>query len=328
MKLFNKFTETIFYKNYSELEKQIDILKKLNKKYPDNKKIALRLKLAELGLQGEKQIEFELKNANIGMYVLHDVNICIDDLKAQIDYIIITPAYTYFVECKNLIGNIIVNERGEFIREYTYNGKKYKEGIYSPLRQATRHIEVYKKIWQSQHNPIFQKIFGNNFDKWNKPLVVLANNKSVIDTRKAPKDIKNKIVRSDYLINLIKKDISKCNKEYINTKDEMEKIAYKIMANYHREINNNYKEEFMQLIDSFNNEVEEKEAIKNDLLTFRKNKSKEKNIPAYYIFTDKELEKIIEFMPKTKEQLRFLNILPKVKLNLHGEDIINIISKK
>ena len=127
MRLFDKFTETLFYKKNSDLECYISTLKKLKEEYPNNEKIVQKLKLAELGFQGEKEIEFELKNANIGMCVLHDIHMQIDDLKAQIDYIILTPAFMYFVECKNLIGNITINNRGEFIREYTLNGKKLKK---------------------------------------------------------------------------------------------------------------------------------------------------------------------------------------------------------
>ena len=108
-KFLNKFTDTIFYKKDSELEYQIEALKKVKESYPNNYAISKKLILAELGLKGEKEIEFELKNADIGMYVLHDINMQYKDIKAQIDYIIITPAKFYFVECKNLIGDIIVN---------------------------------------------------------------------------------------------------------------------------------------------------------------------------------------------------------------------------
>lgn len=328
MIIFNKFNETVFYKKSTELEKQIQVLKNLHEKYPKNDKIARQLKLFELGIYGEKQIEYELKNANIGMYVLHDVNICSDDLKAQIDYIIITPAYTYFIECKNLIGNIIINDRGDFVREYSYNGQKYKEGIYSPLRQAEKHIDLFKKVWQTRHNTLYHNIlnYKKKFDLWNKPLVVLSNSKNIIDVRKAPKDIKDKIVRSDYLVSLIKKDISKCSKDLLSTKNQMEKNAYTIMADYNRTVYKDYEAEFMKLVDFSENKIDKNEKIKQKLLEYRQNKSKQKNIPIYYIFTDEELEKILELMPKTKEQLESLNILPKIKLDLHGEEIIVIIN--
>ena len=145
MGLFKKFNETIFYKQDSELEQQLEVLKKLNSEFPNNDDINRKIRLCELGIKGENEIEFELKNSNIGMFVLHDVNMKYEDLTAQIDYIVITSAYIYFIECKNLIGNITINDRGEFIREYTLNGKKIKEGFYSPIRQSERHIEIFKK---------------------------------------------------------------------------------------------------------------------------------------------------------------------------------------
>ena len=105
MGLFEKFRETIFLKSDSELEKKAETLKKLKEKYPDNKDIQHDLFMIQLGLIGEKEITYELKNANIGMYVLRDLNIAINDYKAQIDYVVITPGYTYFIECKNLFSS-------------------------------------------------------------------------------------------------------------------------------------------------------------------------------------------------------------------------------
>ncbi len=117
MGLFDRFRETIFLKEDSDLEHQIEDLKNIPN-YEKNKNILKEIKLLEIGLQGEKEIAFELKNANIGMYVLHDITIKFEDLVAHIDYIIITKGYTYLVECKNLIGNITVDNKGEFRREY------------------------------------------------------------------------------------------------------------------------------------------------------------------------------------------------------------------
>ena len=52
----------------------------------------------------------------------------------------------YFIECKNLIGTIMIDSMGSFTREYTYNGKIIKEGIYSPITQNQRHLELYKML--------------------------------------------------------------------------------------------------------------------------------------------------------------------------------------
>ena len=126
------------------------------------------------------------------MYILRDIKIKHEDLTAQIDYVIITPVYDYFVECKNLVGNITVTDKGDFIREFTVNGKKIKKGMYSPLRQVEAQREVVRKIWDSNANTV-QKLFGSKcFDYFRRVLVVAANQDTILNTNKAPKDIKYK----------------------------------------------------------------------------------------------------------------------------------------
>ncbi len=330
-KLINHFTETIFLKRGSELEEQIKALKTLLEKYPDNEILQNELRLCEIGLQGEKEIEFELSNANIGMYVLHDVNMEYQDLKAQIDYIIITPAYTYFVECKKLIGNITIDSNGNFNREYYKGKKKVKEGMYSPLSQAQRHIEIFKKIWMSRNNNLFDKLFRrNHLDTWNKPLVVMANSKNVLNMKYAPKDYKYKVIKSDTLVEYLQKDLKRCDKDCLLNKDQMFSIANSIMENYNKVINENYIAKYEKLISDEQripiNNLNLDDAIKEKLIAFRKAKSKEKNIPAYYIFTNDELEKLLELMPKTKEELAKANVLTDVKVKLHGDEIIKILN--
>ncbi len=325
-----KFNETIFYKKDSQLEYQIEALKKIQNEYPDSNKIKQKLKLCELGLKGEKEIEFELKNADIGMYVLHDVNLEIDDMKAQIDYIVITPVYTYFIESKNLIGNITVNDRGEFIREYFYDNKKIKEGIYSPLRQVERYIEIFKKIWKQKHTGIIDKVLRyRTLDTWFRPLVVMANPKNILNVKYAPKTIKDKIIKSDSLVNYIKNDIKNTNKEYISNQKTMEENAFNLMQKYNVNINRDYEKEIRKWISEDikeNNLPQNIDAIKKALLEYRAKKSKEKNIPAYYIFNDDELKSLIMYLPKTKNELEKLKILTSVKIRLHGQEIIDIIN--
>lgn len=330
MELFKKFTETIFYKKDSQLEEQISALKELQQEYPNNSKLNYKLKLCELGLIGENEIEFELKNANIGMYILRDVNLKYKDLTAQIDYIIITPGYTYFVECKNLIGNISVNNRGEFTREYIYNHKKIVEGIYSPIRQSERHIEIFKKLLDENQTGIMYNLFKNIRQSWLKPLVVLANSKNILKLQYAPKAIKNQIVKSDSLVNYIKRDINNLDKDYLSSQKYMNDFAFRIMQNYNQDIEKDYKEEFKKWLEK--DKIEplssnaNNEDIKNKLINYRKTKSQEKNIPAYYIFTNEELNLLLNHLPKTYQELEKSNILSNIKLKLHGQEIINIIN--
>lgn len=317
MGLFSKFTDTIFLKSDSELEKKVNALKELSEKYPNNEKIKNDLFLANKGLEGEKEIEYELKNANIGMYVLHDITFRHDDLIAQIDYIVITPAKQYFIECKNLIGNITVNNRGEFTRKYEYYGHKKEEGTYSPLRQAERHLEVYKKIWNEKHGTLDKLFYEKSFDKYNVPLVVMANPKNILNVKFAPKEIKDKIIRSDQLVTYLKKELENTKWEERTTKKMMKEIGEKYLEK-NEPIIVNYEEKYLTNEDK-------KDDIKNKLIEFRTNKSKEKNIPAYYIFTNEEIDKILDKMPNTKEELK--DILSDIKITYHGDEIIDIIKK-
>ncbi len=50
-------------------------------------------------------------------------------------------------------------------------------------------------------------------------------------------------------------------------------------------------------------------------------------IPAYYVFTNDELDKLVKLRPKTIDELKKLNILTPVKVKTHGESIINEINK-
>ena len=322
MGLFELFTETIFLKTDSDLQKRIEKLSELQREYPNNKKIELDLMLCKLGLAGENEIEYELKNANLGMYVLHDITIKYEDLTAQIDYIVVTTGKIYLIECKNMVGNITVNERGDFIREINHQ----KEGIYSPLRQAERHVEILKKIWLSRKG-IFHKVFQEGkFDYWYVPLVVIANQKSILNTRYAPLEIKQKVIKADQLINYIKKDISTIDKKLLGSKKNTYEVANWLLS-LDTPQKNDYSKYEVEVMPQDSNVNTLKEEIRNRLIEFRTRKAKEKNIPAYYIFTNEELEKILEKLPQTVEELRNLHILSEVKLKLHGEEIIEMIMK-
>ncbi len=341
----NKFTDTVFYKKDSELEYQIEALKKVQKKYPDNSSISKKLALCELGLKGEKEIEFELKNANIGMYVLHDINLEFEGLKAQIDYLIITPAKVYFIECKNLTGNITVNSKGEFTREWYYKGKKISEGIYSPLTQAERHVEVFKKMWKQTHKGLLNQYRYNKIDNWYVPLVVIANSKSILNIKYAPKEIKNKIIKSDNLVKLLKSDVEKTEKECLWNQKDMKECAFSVMDRYNNTIERNYEQELIDWIEESkknqdkndckkekqqlqrgsNIDIDSVLEIRKRLVEFRKEKSKAMNVPAYYIFTNDELDKILKLMPTSLDELKKTKILSPIKTKTHGEEILKII---
>lgn len=248
------------------------------------------------------------------------------DLTAQIDYVIITPVYTYYIECKNLVGNITVTDKGDFIRELTINGKKVKKGMNSPLRQVEAQREVLRKIWDSGSSTIKKLFASKYFDDYRKVLVVVANQDTILNTSKAPKAMKYKILRADGLIRQIEYDLNhRKNGELFDTKNSMEKtaqsyinISIKEAINYY----DYYKENYCSHI---SNQV--CDDLKDRLIELRKKRSREMKIPAYYVYTNIELDKIVELRPKTIEELNDYNILTPVKVNIHGKAIIEEIKK-
>lgn len=328
MLLFDTFKDTIFLKEDSTLEKQRDALNKLLKEYSNREDIVEELYLINKGIAGEKEIKYQLSKSNIGMYVLHDVNLQNADLKAQVDYIIITKVCAYFIECKNLVGNITINERGDFIREFVINSKKIKKGMYSPIRQVEAQRDVFRKIWESNIDgnvllKAFKKYYGNkNFNDNYRVLVVTANNETILNTRYAPKDIKNKVIRSDALIRKIEEDIKYSDRNLWLGKKEMESWASSLLSyNVSNDIDyyDYYKSKFIKekAIDNDN--------LKNKLINFRKERSASMNIPAYYVFTNEELDKLVELKPKDISELK--SILTHIKIKTHGNEIINIIKE-
>lgn len=323
--IFNsfRFKDTIFYKSDSDLQERFDALTKFNKEYPNNNDVLSELYIVKKGLEGEKEISYQLQKANIGMYVLHDVKVKYGDLTAQIDYIVITSVFIYFIECKNLIGNITVNENGDFIREYTFNGKKIKKGMYSPLRQVEAQREVIRKIWESKASGLV-KLFGSkNFDYYRKVLVVVANQETILNTSKAPKDIKSKVLRADALVRKIQYDLSHIRSDdSYSSKKNMELIAQSyanLCINENIDYYKYYKDKFCK------NDILDN--LKERLVELRKTRASQMKIPAYYVFTNVELEKLLELKPSSIDELKKLNILSPVKIKTHGECIINEINK-
>lgn len=353
MGLFDRFSNTIFLKSDSELEKEIIELKSIRENVIDKEKIDLDIKKLELGLAGEKQIEYELKSSDVGMYVLHDITLQYEDLTAQIDYFIATPMCVYVVECKNLIGDITVDERGEFIREYYINGKKIKEAIYSPYRQAQRHIELIKKIWLSRKNKLQVLFFEKNFDNWYKPLVVFSNAKGILNiNKKCPREIQDSILKIDQLNDFLNKEKNKKKWEDLDTEKNIRNLTeswleanvvrkrdfsniYEFTTVSNTDIPNTVNSSFVtnnneNIYSTFDNiklfaHDVDKGLIENSLKEFRIRKSKEKNLPAYYIFNNEELSKLIEVLPDNIETLENAKILEPVKIKLHGQEIVDII---
>lgn len=357
MALFNKLDKPLFLKEEGELKYYILKLKELYEKSEGalKDKIEKEIKIATLGEIGENNIAFELKNSNIPMYVIHDVNLEVDGISAQIDYIVVTRKATIIIECKNLIGNIEINSQGNFIRTYNLNKRFVKEGVYSPVTQNQRHLEVIKRIGiGNKNNIVMKKLFEKAFYENYISIVVLANPKTCLNYKEAPKEVKDKVIRADQLIQVIKKINLESRATPFNDED-LRKQAEKLLS-YHKSEKISYLNKYKILLEEveaynkeklvYNKEINLKEkSLENkvfsetivsnnkdqlikDLKDFRIRVSKNENVKPYFIFNDKQMMDLIEKMPINNSELLKVSGFGEIKVNKYGKDIIEILNKK
>ena len=170
------------------------------------------------------------------------------------------------IECKNLIGNIEIDSSGAFTRIFNY-GKMYrKEGIYSPITQNQRHMEVIKAICKkSKSNWLTKTIFDKYFEEEYRSIVVLANPKSYLNAKYAKKEVKNQVIRCDQLIDFIKKVNGEQNAVRMSEKNMMELAEFFMQESKEnpRDYLAKYKECFLNAEESMTEETAE-EIVKED----------------------------------------------------------------
>ena len=208
MRLFSK-PEVVILKDSCDSREYLARLQELRTTVPDSsvaaEKIDKEIAITEAGVYGEDSILFELKNSGMDLVVIRDLYIQTEDGRsAQIDFFVITPYANVIIECKNLFGNIEINNNGDFIRSFEYKGRKFKEGIYSPITQNERHMLVYKECKKTQKNAFMGFLYDKNFDTYNKSIIVFANPKTVVNDRFAKKEVKDQVIRCDHLISYLK----------------------------------------------------------------------------------------------------------------------------
>lgn len=240
--------EVFVYKDTVSAETEAKELKELAGQAKGDLKAEInkQIYLLEKGIMGEDEILFQLKYSGMDLIVFRDANLSYEDLTAQIDYYVVAPKCRYIIECKNLYGNITINRKGDFIRSYEYNGKTVKEGIESPLSQNERHRVVLKNKLVEANGAIRGKIVAKYFDDNYKSIVVMANKKTILDDRYAPKDIRDNVIRADQLVATIKK-IEKSSDNYVRSAKEMMKVAdsFNELLN---ESNNTFIEKYKELV--------------------------------------------------------------------------------
>ena len=216
----------VFIKEDSGTESFIDKMKGLSSRANGKlkEKIEEQIVAAEAGLYGEKQIAYELKNSGMDLLIMHDLYLEKNGLSAQIDFLVVARKHVFVIECKNLYGNIEIDEKGNFIR-HMGSGKFYrKEGFTSPVSQNERHLNVIKEIRKElKTNFLTQGLFEKIFPRTYRSVVVLANQKTILNDKKAPDDIRKIVIRADQLVSHIKK-IEEEDDLYKSSEKEMHEL--------------------------------------------------------------------------------------------------------
>lgn len=226
LSLFRK-PEVVIMKQSSDAKEYLEKLEELLSRAEgdEKEKIEKEIVIVKAGIVGEDRILFELKNSGTDMVVLQDLYIeTKDELGAQIDFIVVMSKLVFLIECKNMVGDIEIDSKGNFIRTIKYGNKKIKEGIYSPITQNERHLTVLKNVRTDDKGMILGTAIRGNFSKFYKSLVVLSNPKTIVNDRFAKKEIKENVIRVDQLINVLKKKNAE-SKELSSSLKDMRKLA-------------------------------------------------------------------------------------------------------
>ncbi len=267
-----KINSTLFYKEFSEDNKQLRELEELSMRVKTREKKAFidrDIKLLKLGLEGEKNVAYELKSSKIPMICLHNIRLEDGDDVAQLDFVVITHRFIMVLETKRLNGDIYINEAGEFIR-YIKNkqGKVLKkEGMYSPIAQNDRHVRILREI-------LIKNGIIKTFSTISK--VIIANPKSIINSSKVPSKIKKEILKYDQITEMINTEIKNHEKSGEAFESLMDNVAVFLMKN-NREVDIDYYNKYSLTEEDF-----QKEAILEEVAVDEKSieNRKEENIIA------------------------------------------------
>lgn len=344
------FDSPEFIKDFEEKSNEMLELEGLLKfpgKY-DSKLIENDLKLYKAGIIGERNVAYELMNSHMPVLVLHNLLLKYKELSAQIDYVVIGQKFILIIECKNMVGDIEINSNGEFIRYFkSSSGKCYKkEGMYSPITQNERHMELVRKILKDEgilKDSVIDRILIHK--------VVIANPKTIINSKYAKNEIKDKIIKLDQLINILRsfsndKDVNNLSEDVMrkagslllkySSREYIPRADKYILGDYSEIISPNCKEksddkyetiikETIIKSDEIEKDHNNDKSLYEKLKEYRYKKSVEEKVSAYIVYKNTVLDELVASKPKTMDELKKIKGFGDVKIEKYGEDIIRII---
>lgn len=294
------------------------------------KELEKQIKLFEIGKSGEQSLLFELKNSFLPIMILHDVQIIHKELKAQFDFIVITRQFFLVIEVKKYYGNITVNDKAEFIRTVNRGGRTiFREGMYSPVRQVERQVDVLREMLMD-HDVIERTPI--------RYAVVFANEKTVLDLKKAPTEVKDKVFRSDGIVSFLRSELTKKSPVYFKD-NRMREFAEYINGQHvgNSEMDKQEETEVRYFTEEAvqENQTADRGATENTrdeleaaLKAFRKNIAEKSGQKAFYIFTNKTLDELLEKRPQSLDELRQIHGLGDKKIHEFGVELLEIVTRE
>ena len=343
---FDNIKDTIFLKDFNRENTNLKKLEQILLTVSNNdikKQIEKEISLIKLGLEGENNVYFELKNSFLPMICMHDIRIQVGELFAQIDFLVLTNKFFYVFETKHLAGDVRINKEGDFIRVMNDEmGVRKEEGMYNPVTQGDRHSRILRKFLEV--NNIL------NIDDFPiKSIAVLANPKTIIDKEEAPIHIKDNIYRCDQVVHFLQREFSNPEYNIMISDSKIQSIGSQILqSNVPLDYDYEYKyglkntgsdklavKDFSSNTNHTNTNADtiildyddSKKKMEEEIRKLRKRKSKELGIEAYKLFKNEQLDLLIKYRPKTLVELNKLNIISKNSSYHVGKEIVDIINK-
>lgn len=352
MGFFNKMSEPVFLKRDSGSEERLEKLKRLEPLLNEEGKAKLRqdIRNLEAGMLGEQNIAFELENSHMPMYIIHDLYLRDGDLTSQIDYLVVTQKICFVIECKNLYGNIEIDNQGTFVRTMEFGRQIRREGIYSPITQNQRHMALLRKLRLQQARGFLSRFLRDrSFGEDHRAIVVLANPRTVLDAKYAKKEVKSQVIRADHLVDFIRETCEGSRAAKLSDK-KMRNWAqsYLDMAQVNEsDYLRKYEEYKLHGIprsrsgrdgasgsrgdkhygNGGGSEEDGREKIIKELRSYRWNTSQAEGIKPYMVFNDRQMMDLLEKFPADKRELKQVMGFGDVKAEKYGAEIIEILDK-
>lgn len=304
----------------------------------DESKVKVEKELLNLrsGLSGERNVYYELKNSRLPIVCLHDIRLEYKNLEAQFDFIVIASEFILVLETKRLFGNVTIDHEGNFTREYQIYNRSFKEGMYSPITQNERHVRLLEEFLIDQKLIKVCPIYS---------LIVIANDKTIVNKKYAKAEVKNLIIKHDQLIERLNQlarenDSVKLRHNYMREIsqailqehkpikfDFVSKLGLEMKPQIIETLSKTVQEPSVVVKDVEESDIESQTKLHSKLKKYRYKISKEKNVKAYYVFNNNELDLLVSIRPKSKDQYISIQGFGERSFEHYGEDIIGIIKE-